>query len=73
MTIDDQVAFIFTLGTTYNLPYNLELDASMQYIFLEADAHYYKSNDYGVTVEHNDDATFPLDQLAFRLGVKYTF
>jgi outer membrane protein W len=73
MTIDDEFAFIFTLGTTYDLPYNLKLDASFQYILLEANAHYYKSNDYGVTVEHNDDGTFPLDQLAFRLGVKYTF
>lgn len=73
MTIDDEFAFIFTLGTTYDLPYNLKLDASFQYILLEANAHYYKSNDYGVTVEHNDDGTFPLDQLAFRLGIKYTF
>ena len=75
MEIDDEFAFIFTLGTTYDLPYNLKLDASVQYIFLEANAHYYKSDDGGVTVNHDDtdNGTFPLDQLAFRLGVKYTF
>lgn len=75
MEIDDEFAFIFTLGTTYDLPYNLKLDASVQYIFLEANAHYYKSDDGGLTVNHDDtdNGTFPLDQLAFRLGVKYTF
>lgn len=74
MEIDDEFAFILTLGTTYDLPYNLKLDASLQYIFLEASAHYYKIND-GVTVQHDhtDNGTFPLDQLAFRLGITYTF
>ncbi len=75
MEIDDEFAFILTLGTTYDLPYNLKLDASVQYIFLEANAQYYKTNDGGLTVNHDDtdNGTFPLDQLAFRLGIKYTF
>jgi len=72
MNIDDTLGFIITAGTKYELPNHWFLDASLQYIMVDADAHYEKSV-YDVEAGYSRDGTFPLDNLVFRFGIGYTF
>lgn len=72
MDIDDTVAFLITFGTKYDLSKNFYLDASFQYIMVEADATYRKS-EYEIEADHASYGTFPLDNISLRLGIGYTF
>lgn len=72
MEIDNSIAFLFTAGSKYTLPYNCYLDASIQYIMVDADGHF-KYSDYGIESSKTQNGTFPLDNISFRLGIGYRF
>ncbi len=71
MVVDDVVGVIFTVGTEWNFYDNWLLDLSMQYVKADVDATYYGYYDdalYTTQLGH-----FPMDNLAFRLGIAYQF
>ncbi|MCK5068983.1 MAG: outer membrane beta-barrel protein, partial [Desulfocapsa sp.] len=72
MTVDNALAVLITVGTQYALPYNCYLDASIQYIKVDADATY-QPTEYGIDLDYSRNGTFPLDNVSFRLGIAYTF
>jgi outer membrane protein W len=71
MEIDDATAFLLTVGTTYNLTPSWLIDFSVQYVQADADATF-----LGYTkgvLDTNMPGSFPMDNVAFRLGIIYAF
>lgn len=71
MVIDDSIGIVAALGCSYRLRENIAPDLSVQYTKVEADATFYGYNDGVLTTEQ--DGSFPVDNLAFRAGISYTF
>ncbi len=70
MSVENSFAFLVTLGTRYALPYNCYLDASVQYVKVEADVNY-QPTEWGVDLSYSRDGIFPLDNIAVKLGIAY--
>lgn len=71
MDVDDKVGFLLGLGCTYSITSNWLLDLSVQYTQVDVDATFYGYTD-GV-LDTEQDGHFPMDNVAFRLGVAYQF
>ncbi len=71
MEIDDVVGLQLTAGTKWLFTKNWALDLSVQYIRADTDATYtgyYNDEKYTIQTGH-----FPMDNVAFRLGIAYHF
>lgn len=69
--IDDQVGITLGLGCAYAITSNWLLDLSVQYTAVDVDATFNRYQD-GV-FEFAQDGHFPMDNVAFRLGIAYQF
>ncbi|BHH84207.1 OmpW family outer membrane protein [Desulforhopalus sp. 52FAK] len=71
MVTDDAVGILLGLGCTYALNANWLLDISMQYTQVDVDATF-NGYTYGV-LDTVQNGNFPIDNIAFRLGLAYQF
>lgn len=71
IVIDDEVGILFGLGCTYAFTKNWLLDLSMQYTQVDVDGTFYGYTN-GVQ-DTEQDGHFPMDNVAFRLGLAYQF
>lgn len=71
MAVDDEIGILFGLGCTYAVTDNWLIDLSMQYTQLDPDATFYGYT-YG-ELDTEQDGHFPMDNVAFRLGLAYQF
>jgi len=69
--LDSEVGILFGLGCTYAFNENWLLDFSMQYTQVDVDGTFYGYTD-GV-LDTEQDGHFPMDNIAFRLGLAYQF
>lgn len=71
MDVDDEIAVLFGIGIAYSFTEHFSLDMSLQYTVAEADATF-SSYKYG-TLTSEQDGSFPLDNVAVRAGLTYSF
>ena len=71
MSVDSTTALLLTAGVTWAIEGHWLLDCSLQYVRADADAVFYGVTD-GV-VDTVQPGHFPMDNVAFRLGVIYSF
>ncbi|MDK9707207.1 MAG: hypothetical protein OEL83_09160 [Desulforhopalus sp.] len=71
MDVEDTNAVVMTSGLTWAFTANWLVDLSVQYIQADADATFYGYND-GV-LNTGLPGHFPMDNVAFRLGIVYSF
>lgn len=71
MDVDNATALLLTIGTTYAFTPNWLVDLSVQYVSADADATFLGYT-YGV-LDTQDPGSFPMDNIAFRLGLIYAF
>jgi len=72
MDVDSAVGFLLTLGCKWSLTENWFVDGSMQYVAVDPDATFHAYESTGVEYI-SMPGHFPMDNLAFRLGVGYSF
>lgn len=71
IVVDRTTAFLLTLGVTWEFDQHWLLDGSLQYMKADADAVFYGDvNGYLDTVQPGH---FPMDNVAFRLGLIFAF
>ncbi len=71
MDVESETALLLTVGTTYAFTPNWLLDLSIQYVSADADATFFGYTN-GV-LDTQDPGSFPMDNIAFRLGLVYAF
>ncbi|MBM9514469.1 outer membrane beta-barrel protein [Desulfogranum marinum] len=71
MDIDNEIAFLIGIGVAYSVTEHFSLDVSMHYTAVEADATF-SSYKYGILTSEQD-GSFPLDNVAVRAGLTFTF
>ncbi len=71
MEIDNEIGFNLGVGCTYDINQKWLLDLSVQYTTVDVDANFYTYT-YGVK-NGGHPGHFPMDNIAFRLGVAYKF
>lgn len=71
MDVDDEIALLVGIGVAYRFTKHLSLDMSLQYTAVEADATF-SSYKYGTLVSEQD-GSFPLDNVAVRAGITFSF
>lgn len=71
MEVDNTVAFLLTAGTTWKIYRNWSVDLSAEYIQANADATFLG---YVHDVRYTKKSgSFPMDNVAFRMGIVYEF
>jgi hypothetical protein len=70
--ISDEMGTFFAGGCSIKLFDHLSLDLQARYMMLDVDAHYTLSFG-GVVRDDRGTYTFPLDNWAYQMGLKYTF
>ena len=71
INIDDEFGFVMAAGCAYQMTDRLSLDRSLSYTAVEADATFIGYID-GVQVLEQD-GSFPLDSVALRAGISFSF
>ena len=71
IVIDSEIGLLLGLGCSYSLTENWLIDLSMQYTSVDVDATFYGYTN-GVQ-DTEQDGHFPMDNVAFRLGLAYQF
>ena len=71
MNIDDEIGLVVAAGCAYQMTDHLSLDLSLSYTAVEADATFIGYVD-GIQVLEQD-GSFPLDNIALRAGVSFSF
>lgn len=71
MVVDDTTALLLTAGATWAFNPHWLLDMSMQYVRADADAVFY--GDVNGEVDTVQPGHFPMDNVALRLGITYSF
>lgn len=71
MDVDNVVGLIFTLGSEWNVTEHWLLDLSTQYVSADVDATYHGY--YNNILYTTQTGHFPLDNVAFRIGLAYKF
>lgn len=71
MSVDNVTAFLLTLGVTWEFDPHWLLDGSLQYMKADADAVFY--GDINGIIDTVQAGHFPMDNVALRLGVIYSF
>jgi hypothetical protein len=70
--LSDTMGWVLSGGASVAVYKGLEVEASVQYVWAEVDAHYYLSRG-GSTFQDNGTYTFPMDHWTYQLGLKYAF
>lgn len=71
MDVEDTRAVLLTSGLTWAFAANWMVDLSVQYVKADPDATFYGYNDGVLDTER--PGHFPMDNVAFRLGIVYSF
>ncbi len=71
MNVDDEFGFVMAAGCAYQMTDRLSLDLSLSYTAVETDATFIGYVD-GVQVLEQD-GSFPLDNVALRAGISFSF
>ncbi|TKB07325.1 outer membrane beta-barrel protein [Desulforhopalus sp. IMCC35007] len=71
MDVDDPLGFVIAAGCAYRLTDSLSLDLSLSYTNVTAEATFY-GYQYGVLYTEQD-GSFPLDNVAVRAGITFSF
>lgn len=71
MKVEDEIGIVMAAGCGYRLTEHFSLDLSVSYTSLETDATFY-GYEYGILVTEQE-GNFPVDNLAIRAGLTYTF
>lgn len=71
MVVDNTTALLLSAGTTWAFTPNWLLDMSLQYVHADADATFY--GDVDGVIDTIQQGHFPMDNLALRLGLTYSF
>lgn len=71
MEVDDEVALVMAAGCTYKITDRLSLDLSLSYTAVETDATFTGYVDGIQYIEQ--DGSFPLDNVALRAGISFSF
>jgi len=71
MVVDSTTALLFTAGVAWTLSDHWFVDSSVQYIKADADATFYGYTDGTLNTEQTGH--FPVDNVALRLGVGFSF
>lgn len=73
MSVDDEVALQLAAGTDWQFQKKWSLNASVQYTKATVDATFNSYDSRGEITQDPQAGEFPLDNIAFRLGVSYSF
>jgi outer membrane protein W len=73
MNLDDQIALQLTAGTDWEFRKQWSLNASVQYTSVTVDAAFDSYDSSGAKTQSTQTGEFPLDNIAFRLGIAYSF
>jgi len=72
MNVDSTVGLLLTLGVKWSLTENWFVDGSLQYVAVDPDATFNGYESDGTQYIY-ETGHFPLDSLAFRLGIGFSF
>jgi hypothetical protein len=70
--LSDTMGWVLSGGASVAIYKGLELEASVQYVWANVDAHYYLTRN-GYVFQNNGYYNFPMDHWAGQIGLKYVF